>query len=273
MKSNKIQIKKALGDGWRLFKAKWKVLLVLALVTFVVQWVLNLASSWVGEMWYVAVPLALVSMLVSLFIGLRWIELMLKLVDGHEVEFGDFWRLSADDGRVLGRYLWGSVLFSLMVMVGMVLLVIPGVYLALMYGMFMFLLVDERLKVREALKKSKEITKGNRLRLLGFYVVIALLNVLGLLALGIGVLVAMPVTMLAAVFAYRQLNEKQGFGGDDKASLEMKEQGSFGYSQDKEEPVWGAKPTVNSAVGRDLGSQGVDGNIGQPRPLDSSGMI
>jgi uncharacterized membrane protein len=55
------------------------------------------------------------------------------------------------------------------------------------------------------MKESKRITHGYKWPLLGFIFVLALVNLLGALALGVGLLVSVPVSTLALVHAYRTL--------------------------------------------------------------------
>jgi len=56
-----------------------------------------------------------------------------------------------------------------------------------------------------AIKSSFGITKGKRLKIVGFLCVIALLNILGFVALFVGILVTAPVSLLALTHLYRSL--------------------------------------------------------------------
>lgn len=57
-----------------------------------------------------------------------------------------------------------------------------------------------------ALRRSAEITRGNRWQLFGFLIVLLLLNIVGLLALVIGVLITSAVSILALAHVYRRLD-------------------------------------------------------------------
>lgn len=54
-----------------------------------------------------------------------------------------------------------SFIYSIGVAVGFMLLVFPGIWLALRYGMAFFIVVDENVGAREALKRSVVLTKGH----------------------------------------------------------------------------------------------------------------
>lgn len=105
-----------------------------------------------------------------------------------------------------GPHFWSvfgaSILMGLAVLLGIVLLVIPGIFLAVRLSQFQFAIIDQKLGPIDGLRASWEITKGNfwNLFLLGlanFGIVI-----LGALALGVGLLWAYPTVILATVAAY-----------------------------------------------------------------------
>ena len=103
------------------------------------------------------------------------------------------------------NYLGASILFGLAVAAGFVLLVVPGVIVALMFMFNTFIVIDRTLGPIEAMKESRRITHGHKWTLLGFSLMLVLINLLGILALVVGLLVTIPVSSLALVSAYRQL--------------------------------------------------------------------
>lgn len=91
------------------------------------------------------------------------------------------------------------------VAVGFVLLIVPGVVVALTFMFTTFIVIDRALGPIEAMKESRRITHGHKWTLLGFSLMLVLINLLGILALVVGLLVTIPVSSLALVYAYRQL--------------------------------------------------------------------
>lgn len=69
-----------------------------------------------------------------------------------------------------------------------------------------FIVVDTTMGPIAALKESLRITKGSRFAFLGFIGRLVLLNCLGLLLAGLGLLITLPVSVLAVVHAYRMLS-------------------------------------------------------------------
>jgi len=89
---------------------------------------------------------------------------------------------------------------------GILFLYIAGVIFALMFIFAPFLVIDREVGPIAALKESYRITSGHRWDLLGFLLMLTLINLLGLLALFVGVLVSAPVSLLALTHAYRVLS-------------------------------------------------------------------
>jgi uncharacterized membrane protein len=85
---------------------------------------------------------------------------------------------------------------------------VPGIIFALMFMFTTFIVIDRESGPIDAMKESGRITDGHKWKLLGFTLVLVLINLLGLAALVVGLLVSIPVSSLAFVYAYRLLGGK-----------------------------------------------------------------
>ena len=103
------------------------------------------------------------------------------------------------------KYLGASLLLSFTVAVGFVLLIVPGVIFALMFMFAPFIVIERVLGPIDAMKASNQLTRGHKWQLLGLVLLLVLINLLGLVALVVGLLVSIPVSTLAFVHAYRVL--------------------------------------------------------------------
>lgn len=86
-------------------------------------------------------------------------------------------------------------------------------------------LVDKNIGPLESIKMTFRITKGRVFDLIVFFILIGIINVIGVLIIGIGLLVTMPLTALADIYVYRSLVEYS----DGKKQLEP---------DTTTEPVW-----------------------------------
>lgn len=134
------------------------------------------------------------------------IQLALKAHDTPEsVVFKDLWA-----PHPFWKYVGSSVLVGIIVVIGFILLIVPGVIWALRYLFVPYLVMERKLKPFEALKESARITYGHKWQLLGMLCLVALINILGLLCLVVGLLVSVPVSSLALAHAYRTLSAQAG---------------------------------------------------------------
>lgn len=110
--------------------------------------------------------------------------------------------------RPFWKYLGASILLALAVAIGFVLLIVPGIILGLMFMFTTFVVIERELGPIDAMSESHRLTRGHKWRLFGFVLLLLLINVLGVLALVVGLLVSIPVSTLAFVHAYRVLGGK-----------------------------------------------------------------
>jgi uncharacterized membrane protein len=104
------------------------------------------------------------------------------------------------------KFLGASILFAIVIAIGFVLLIVPGIIFALMFMFTTFVVIDRELGPIEAMKESHRITYGHKWSLLGFTLLLVLINLLGAIALLVGLLVTIPVSSLAVAHAYRVLS-------------------------------------------------------------------
>lgn len=195
--NNTLSIKECLGKGWALFKSRPWFFIGTFVLYAVVQIVLSsLQEGMPGFLSFI------VSVVVSTFLGIGLINVYLKAYENPaSARFSDFWL-----PKPFWNYLGTSILLLIIVVVGLVLLIVPGVIAALALSFACYLVVDRGLAPVAALKESARITKGNRWKLLLLGIVLALLSIVGFIALVVGILVVAPISLLAAIHAYRTLS-------------------------------------------------------------------
>jgi uncharacterized membrane protein len=107
--------------------------------------------------------------------------------------------------RPFWKFLGASLLLSLSVAIGFVLLIVPGIIFGLMFMFATFVVIEREAGPIDALNESNRLTRGHKWSLFGFVLLLVLINLLGVIALVVGLLVSIPVSTLAFVHAYRVL--------------------------------------------------------------------
>ncbi len=126
-----------------------------------------------------------------------------RLLSGQPVEFGQFfWGFRSQVFIPLALLgLVSQVLISL----GLLLLLAPGIYLAVSYLFATLFLLDRQRDFWPALEDSRKAVTSRWWGFFGFFLVLVLLNLGGLLALGVGLLVTIPLSYGAVTVAYARL--------------------------------------------------------------------
>ena len=107
--------------------------------------------------------------------------------------------------RPFWKYLGLSILLAIVIGIGFALLIVPGIILFLMFMFSTIIVIERGLGPIDAMSESRRLTSGHKWQLLTFSVLLFLINLLGLLALIVGIFVSIPVSALAFVHAYRTL--------------------------------------------------------------------
>ena len=150
----------------------------------------------------------LIAIIVAVFASISVITASLTIVDGGIPSFkGLFSKYS--NYKIFLNYIIASIAMGAAVLVGLILFVIPGIYLAIRLQFYKFLIVDKGdISPINALKESWKMTEGHTWNLFLFLVLVALLNIVGAILLGIGLFVTIPITLLSYAMLYRKLHAR-----------------------------------------------------------------
>lgn len=183
----------AIRFGWKTAREN----LGLMVMSLIIIMAIGIMPAVASNNWVVMV----VTWVFDIVVGMGLVRMTLRFVDGDKGELVDLF----SPIPLIPNYLIASIVVCIGVSVGFLLLIIPGIYLAVRWYLFPWVLVDKGVGPFEALRQSWEMTRGSvwNLFLLGF--LLCFINILGMMALLIGLLVTIPLSVVAVGYAYRSL--------------------------------------------------------------------
>ncbi|MFZ4524341.1 MAG: hypothetical protein ACOYOE_02015 [Chlorobium sp.] len=188
---NAINIQSYLQQAWQMFHENVGAFLGFTLTLFAV---------WLATLMFDAGSSLLFSSIAAPFYA-GYSIVAFKLLLRQPFQFSDFFR---GFNYFLPLFL-ASLASSILVGIGFILLLLPGIYLAVSYMFTTFLVIDYRMEFWQAMEISRNIISRNWFAFLLFALVLCFINLLGALAFGIGLLVTLPVTSCAVAIAYKEI--------------------------------------------------------------------
>jgi hypothetical protein len=204
-----VDAKSLLPTAWSLFRTHW-VTFVGAELAILASWVLleaavislhhlNLAAPMGWAAW-LALHLAFLWLLAGLAAGIH--AMALQVVDGGLPTMGGaVSRLS--DG---GSYLLALSVYWVSVVLGLCLLIVPGVFVAVRWALFAQVFASQPSSARMALQRAALLSADQRGPVFRLVLLTAGLNLGGLALLGVGFLVSFPVTVLLSALFFRSIS-------------------------------------------------------------------
>jgi len=195
-------IEEALQYGWNIMKANiWFFVGVL-----VVAWAIAgiphvIANVLQRDSVGVSIIFRIIAWAADIIISIGLITIALKFLDNQQPMFENLFSFKP----YFWKYLGASILTGLVVWAGLILFIIPGIYWALKFQFYGYFVVDKSCEPIESMRRSSQITQSVKWKLLGFGIVLAVINIVGAICLFIGLFVTVPVTLLAYSFVYRKL--------------------------------------------------------------------
>lgn len=191
-------IKEIFAEAWSAVKQQIWVLVGLVIGYTIISLTLSLFT----DSGLTSGLISIISLVVSSLFSLGYTRNIFQALDGEEPQFSAY----GQESRKLLKHIVASILVSIVVAIGFILLIIPGIYLGIRLQFFTALIVDEDCDIIESIKRSWEITKGVETPLFLLFFTMIGITILGLILLGIGVFIAIPVCYTMVIVAYRKLN-------------------------------------------------------------------
>lgn len=199
-----LEVGRAFRDALATFRAHAVPLTLTCVVTEVLGYLLGSGASsgltpMLGESRAAWASLA-IGAVVSTFLSIGSLRISLDVARGKPFRLDTLF----SGGDVLLVTLLASLVTTIAIGCGFVLLIVPGVFLQLGFAFVPLLVADRRIGVLRACRESLELTRGRKWSLFGLLFLSGLVIAGGLLALIVGVLPAMAFVQLVMVHAYLQ---------------------------------------------------------------------
>jgi len=195
----------AKGTVWAALGVMYLVMLVLGFGLVFLQMSSGLAPESAGGVWLGIGIEALSSAVSTLFTaGLLYIGVCLAA--GKSCS----WKMVIAGFPAALQLLIAAVLMTLLVISGVFLLVLPGIYLAVGYTLTLPLMLDRGLGPWEAMEKSRKAIHKVWWKVFGLFLVMGLITAVSAIPLGIGLIWTLPMNVVLCGVVYRYLFGVQG---------------------------------------------------------------
>ena len=138
-----------------------------------------------------------------------------KIKNRENYSFNDFFNGFQNFGPLFLAYLTGSILIIL----GLFVLIIPGLYLAVGYLFFPMFIVFKNYDFWPSLEASRQLITKKWFHFLLLCLALLGINILGLLALGIGILISIPISYCILYAAFDDMVKVSG--NDEEGDQEI----------------------------------------------------
>lgn len=220
-----------LQESWKMFSANLSYVYYLFVPMFVVSFIGTLAyaeplSYYSDSAHEVNLPLLLIGTVLWILSGIVGIFATISVLFFVQSGKKDTWKEWKQYFVLLPKFIGVSILYALMVLAGLILLVLPGIYIAVRYAFVGYRTLEHPTEsVKNLFKAEASATEGNRLTifLIGLFVIFISAVTGGILSsifsalLGhsgssaadfIAQIIITPFTTIMSIVTYRQLTAK-----------------------------------------------------------------
>jgi uncharacterized membrane protein len=208
----------AYGNGWTQLWRHFGVLLVIGIIGFIIQLVLNI-PNWIIQfstettiesfgLWWIV--LLLVSLAFSVLIvgpiNYGQSYAYLKAARGDKLEVQDMFESFRNYWHVVAA----NILVGLIVGLGFILLIIPGIIFACKLAFIPYLVVDKKMSATKAINESWHMTNGHAGQVFLVGLLAIPISIAGFICLGIGLIIAAMWISSAFASLYHAVSLEKG---------------------------------------------------------------
>lgn len=203
MLSKGFSIGEMIKFGWRIAKSHVLFFVGVLLTMIVIQELPQIISrvARLPSEGFINVLVYVISFILSLWMSLGFVNISLRFAKGEKAKFRDLFT----NGKLVWRFFLASILYTVMLLVGLILLVFPMFMWGTKYALYPYFIIEKDAGAIDSLELSSQATKGAKWDLFGLFVVLFIINFLGALVFLIGLFITIPLSYVAIAYAYRTL--------------------------------------------------------------------
>jgi uncharacterized membrane protein len=203
--------------SWELVKNNfWPVIGVNALIFFIIIGFSQIASLFTGPIIqgmirqhvfspggiFIVVLVNIVSAPVYMVLMAGLMKYFLKLIRGEPATIGDAF---SGFGPAIGQLVLLGLVTNALMLIGFALCIIPGIFLQVAWLFSVPLVIDRRMKFWDAMELSRKMVCKHWFIVFAFLIVYGLVTLAGVIACCIGILVTIPISLGAWMYAYETI--------------------------------------------------------------------
>jgi uncharacterized membrane protein len=199
----------AFSYAWQKFTQYAGPLVLITLVVFVgtailngINFLVNRDSFTFGR-FILSIVLWAASALVGFALEYGVVRAGLAVVEGREPTFAEAWNMDR-----FGPFIVAAILRGLLVFVGLLLCVIPGIIVWFLTIFTPFFVIDRNLAPMDAIANSVALVRRHAGKLVLFCLVAWLVYVAGAIVCLVGLLVSIPVALVATAYMYKRIQDE-----------------------------------------------------------------
>jgi len=205
MATLKFTTNEAVGFSWGIVKTHFWLLVGIVLIMLFLPLPFRLIGNEFknagGNFASTAFIFSLAAFVLDIILQLGVFRVCLAFVRGSTPKVSDLFK----EYNFFFKYLGASILYGLIVVGGLILLIVPGVIWSIKFSMYGYFIIDKNVGPIEALKMSADLTAGSKGKLFLLNLTLVGINILGLLALGVGVIITAGMSLVVGAWVYNRL--------------------------------------------------------------------
>ena len=194
--NEKLDIGRVLSSVFSTYGSQLGVLLPGALIVFLPIAILNGLISATGPNFILLILIAIIGFIASYFFMGMVVQLVRDIQDGRRDS--SLGQLFASVAPVIAPLIGASILAAFGIGIGLILLIVPGLFLLTIWAVIAPSIVVERVGVLEAFGRSRELVRNSGWQVFGVVVIFAVLNAVGGAIIG-GIVTSISQSTIGAI--------------------------------------------------------------------------